>query len=237
VNDDDLHLLAGPYALGALDDDEETRFVSHLNTCTACQNEVRGFSAVRDELGRAGAETPPPDLRARVLAQARDTAQEPVSLSARRASRSRRTVTQTLLAAAAAVVLLGGGIAYFQTRSDRSDAEALVEVLSAADAQTMPLHGDDDADVRVVWSPAQGEAVLLADDMSSPEAGHDFELWFLDGGSPVSALVFEPDEGNVRQRFDVPEAGFEALAVTVEADGGSDGGPTTPPRYQSDTSA
>ncbi|MFY9999572.1 MAG: zf-HC2 domain-containing protein, partial [Trebonia sp.] len=47
----DLHVLAGAYALDALDDAERDRFERHLRGCQACQNVVRGFAATAAALG------------------------------------------------------------------------------------------------------------------------------------------------------------------------------------------
>jgi anti-sigma-K factor RskA len=235
--DDDVHLLAGSYALGALDADEEARFAEHLATCAACRAEVDGFAAVRDQLGQAAAEPAPAGLRARVLAAAAATPQEPVLPTGRRPARSRwQPAGRAALAVAAAVVVILGGFAVSRLRAERSSAEEIVAVLTARDATTVPLTGDDAADLRVTWSASEGAAVLVADALDPPGAGRDYELWFLDGSTAESALVFEPDEGRVQRRFDVPAAGFEGLAVTVEPDGGSDE-PTLPPRYVSETLA
>ena len=62
------HVLAGAYALDALDAAERTRFERHLATCRTCPDEVRGFAATATELGLAAAVTPPPALKGRVLA-------------------------------------------------------------------------------------------------------------------------------------------------------------------------
>ena len=62
------HVLAGAYALDALDAAERARFEQHLATCRTCPDEVRGFAATATELGLAAAVTPPPALKGRVLA-------------------------------------------------------------------------------------------------------------------------------------------------------------------------
>jgi anti-sigma-K factor RskA len=230
---DDLHQLAAPYALGALADDELATFEQHLGTCAECQDEVRGFALARDELGRSSASPAPPDLRARVLAEAAATPQVPPLVSARRSVQQRsrwQTMGRGLLAAAAAGLVAVGGFAYAQVRSDRSDAEALVAVLTAPDAVTMSLAGSDGERLQMVWSEQRGEAALVGSGLDDPGRGNDFELWFLSEGEPRPALVFEPTDGSVRERFDVTDA-FDGLAVTIEPDGGSEA-PTSPPIFQ-----
>ena len=87
----------------ALDEAEHARFEDHLTTCASCRDEVEGFAATRDELGRAVAEPPPPGLRDQVLRIIADTPQLPPSLEDRR-RRERRgnRPMRTLLAVAAA---------------------------------------------------------------------------------------------------------------------------------------
>ncbi|MFI0371136.1 anti-sigma factor domain-containing protein [Actinomadura sp. 1N219] len=75
---DDVHALAGAYALDAIDDAEERRlFESHLAACEPCAAELREFRATTARLGTAVAEAPPPHLRARVLADIRHVRQLP----------------------------------------------------------------------------------------------------------------------------------------------------------------
>lgn len=64
----DLHSLAGPYALDALDGGELARFERHLRRCPDCTDEVRGFAATAAALAFAVAAPPPPALKGRVLA-------------------------------------------------------------------------------------------------------------------------------------------------------------------------
>ncbi len=72
----DLHSLTAPYVLDALPEPELGEFEAHLATCATCRDEVRELSAVAAELAAATATEPPEELRARVLAAIRTTAQE-----------------------------------------------------------------------------------------------------------------------------------------------------------------
>ena len=71
----DLHTLAAPYALDALDPHERARFEGHLDQCAECRQELRGFHLTALRLAEAEADTPPPALRARLLAEVSATAQ------------------------------------------------------------------------------------------------------------------------------------------------------------------
>ena len=67
MTDDDMHILAGAYALNALSPEELEPFVDHLSVCDACAVEVREWQATLAELGQSVAVAPPPELRTRVL--------------------------------------------------------------------------------------------------------------------------------------------------------------------------
>ncbi|MFI0407718.1 anti-sigma factor domain-containing protein [Actinomadura sp. 3N508] len=75
---EDVHALAGAYALDAIDDAEERRlFESHLAGCETCAAELAEFRATATRLGLAVAEAPPPRLRGQVLADIRRVRQLP----------------------------------------------------------------------------------------------------------------------------------------------------------------
>src|SRR3954470_1258320 len=73
----DLHSLAAPYALDALEPAERVRFEKHLKTCDRCTAEVRDLSEDAVRLAWSTAAAPPAAMRDRVLAAVRATPQEP----------------------------------------------------------------------------------------------------------------------------------------------------------------
>src|SRR5262249_27247548 len=103
----DIHTLAGAYALHAIDDLERARFDRHLAECPSCAAEVAELTAAMAALSAATAETPPPGLRAAVLARSAVTPQ------IQRAERSQTfrlpaVRGRRLVAAAATLIALGG---------------------------------------------------------------------------------------------------------------------------------
>ncbi|GAA5070071.1 anti-sigma-K factor RskA [Thermocatellispora tengchongensis] len=66
---DDLHTLAGAYALDALPEGERRPFERHLERCEPCSAEVRGLTETAARLALAAAVQPPAGLRERVLAE------------------------------------------------------------------------------------------------------------------------------------------------------------------------
>lgn len=73
---EDLHSLAAPYALDALEGDERRRFEKHLSRCDACTAEVRQLSEDTVRLAWSTAAPPPFAMRDRVLSAVRATPQE-----------------------------------------------------------------------------------------------------------------------------------------------------------------
>src|SRR5215471_20106095 len=110
----DLHSLAAPYALDALDSGaEQDRFERHLNRCQNCTSEVRGFRETAARLGMAATRQPPPEMRDRVMAAVARTRQVPAGDDAARHARPaarlrplpRLAMVGGALAVVAAVVL------------------------------------------------------------------------------------------------------------------------------------
>ncbi|MFH9549537.1 anti-sigma factor domain-containing protein [Streptomyces sp. NPDC051445] len=73
---EDLHSLAAPYALDALDPDERRRFEKHLTGCHRCSAEVRALAEDAVRLAWSQAAPPPAAMRTRVLAAVQRTPQE-----------------------------------------------------------------------------------------------------------------------------------------------------------------
>jgi hypothetical protein len=74
---EDLHSLAAPYALDALEPAERVRFERHLKGCDRCAAEVRDLSEDAVRLAWSTTALAPPGLRDRVLTAVRNTPQDP----------------------------------------------------------------------------------------------------------------------------------------------------------------
>ena len=64
----ELHLLTGAYAVDALTGAELAKFEKHLDQCCSCAEEVRSLRETAARIAAALAITPPPRIRAHVLA-------------------------------------------------------------------------------------------------------------------------------------------------------------------------
>jgi hypothetical protein len=160
----DLHSLAGAYALDAIEPGSElTRFNRHLARCQSCANEIRGFREVATAMAFAATTTPPPELRDQVLTAVARTRQLPPEI--RTHARPRRAPNTApwvpwlsgLVAAAAIVAAVVFGVANSHTQSQLNAARAQNQALAANQAK-----------VEAELSQARAHDQVLAEILGSP---------------------------------------------------------------------
>jgi len=230
----DLHTLTGAYALHALPEDERREFERHLGDCEACTQEVRELSATAARLGLAVAETPPRELRERVLLEITTVRQEaPTPRRVGHAGGGGRTGRWTTFALAACIAAAAafGGVAVWQNqvaqdaRQEANQAQRqsdqLAEVLSAPDAKTTSGELTGGARGTVVVSQDQNRAVFLASGMERPPSGKVYQLWFNDEGTMRSAGLMDPAASDDAVLLDGPVDRATGMGITVEPAGGS----------------
>ncbi|MFF2700559.1 anti-sigma factor domain-containing protein [Streptomyces cyaneofuscatus] len=230
----DLHTLTGAYALHALPEDERREFERHLSDCEACTQEVRELSATAARLGLAAAESPPRELRERVLREITTVRQEIPSHGRRgRTVSTGRTGrwSSYALAACIAAAAAFGGVAVWQNqeaqdaRQEANQAtqrsEQLAQVLSAPDAKTSSGELTGGARGTVVVSQQQNRAVFLASGMERPPSGKVYQIWFNDEGTMRSAGLMDPSASDDAVLLDGPVDQATGMGITVEPAGGS----------------
>jgi anti-sigma-K factor RskA len=243
---DELHDLAGVYALDALDVAERERFEAHLAGCATCRDEVDELREVTADLAGLVTQAPPAGLRERVLAEVDRTPQAPApdgpepaasdDAGATPPSGPRRSFSSTVVGMAAGIVLvLALGVsALVVSLLDRIGelevaAEQMTEILAAPDARTVSAHGPDGSLARVVLAPSRGEAMFLAQGMDPAPVDHEYELWLIDEEGAHSIGLLDLDEGGrAVHRLDGEMETAVAVGITVEPEGGSPE-PTTDP--------
>jgi anti-sigma-K factor RskA len=212
--------LAAPYALDALDGEEHAAFEPHVAQCALCRAEVASFRDVAAQLAMAAAVADPsPELRDRVLAEARRV--RPIGL--RRA---------WLAAAAGFLLALVVGGAWWRERDARRTLEArvaeqgeLLATLLAPDVGVANLAATGKPpSARLFWNPQRQRVVMAVFDLPPAPAGRTYQLWAIATGKPpVSLGTFNtgPD-GRLTAAMDVPAGlAFDLSAVTEEPAGGS----------------
>ncbi|MFC7901413.1 anti-sigma factor domain-containing protein [Streptomyces griseoincarnatus] len=243
---EDPHSLAAPYALDALDPAERVRFEKHLRSCDRCAAEVRDLAEDAVRLAWSTAAPAPPDLRDRVLAAVRTTAQEPASQERARTAREpqlpahvwgaappprarerRRAVLlapfATATAAAALVVASLFAVQANRTQdelaAERDRAREIAHVLAAPDARASSGRDARGRTIGVIASVSARGAVVTLGGYDDPPSGRVRQLWLMDReGRPRSLGLFEGDTPLVASGLDPASS---SLAVTVEPDGGS----------------
>lgn len=224
-----IHMLAGAYALDALPLEERAFFERHLATCQLCQEEVAGYRETATRLGVAVSETPPPDMRERVLAQAARTRQQSPTRTTNATFQQRlRPLLAPVAAALAAIVMALGGVATYlwQVNQDLSEQvvraqveQELPELLPVA--QVTRLQAPEGAAATFVHSNDHDRGVLVVNGLPPLEADQDYQLWLFHDGTPVSGGVLRVDDDGVTTfEAEAPVNGAEQVAVTVERAGG-----------------
>lgn len=214
------------YALGALDPAEARVFLTHLETCTVCRDELAAFQHVVDALPMSAARYPAPKrLRRRVLRAIEDEPKLEIGAQ-RQGARSQRHGRGALqkwlslprpalgLAAAAAVAVVVVVVAIGGVTSNGSGTSG-TRVYAA---QVTGSSGTAQLNV------TSGHAELIVHRFPAPPAGHIYEVWVQRRNqppSPTSALfsVTAKGDGDV----DVPGSlrGVQLVLVTPEPAGGS----------------
>ncbi|MBU7600607.1 anti-sigma factor [Streptomyces sp. P38-E01] len=240
----DLHTLTGAYAVHALSEEERAAFERHLAACRPCAEEISELSATAARLGQAVSDTPPPEMRQRVLDQIATVRQEPPKVSARgrggRAggARTARALPRMVLAACLAGVAAFGGIAvwqYQQAEDARQRAEQAQQrstdisaLLTAPDASVETSELPGGATGTVVVSRERNQAAFLASDMPTPPRGKVYQLWFNDGGTMRSAGLMDAQSARPATVMAGDLDRASGMGITVEPAGGSDR-PTSEP--------
>ncbi|MEV6835097.1 anti-sigma factor [Streptomyces sp. NPDC051133] len=243
----DLHSLAAPYALDALEPGERRRFEKHLRGCDRCADDVRALAEDAVRLAWSTAAPAPAALRGRVLAAVRTTPQEHAPAPARareraaqlpphvwgtqpppgriRTPRARPLFAPFATATAAAALVVASLFAVQAHRTqDRLAAEQarsreIAHVLAAPDARTMSSADAHGRGIGVIASASEGEAVVTLSGYGTPPGGRVHQLWLTrPGAQPRSLGLFAADTPLLAKGL---EPSSTSLAVTVEPDGGS----------------
>jgi hypothetical protein len=236
----DLHSLAGVYALDVLEPGaERDRFKHHLKRCQSCASELRGFREVATALAFAAAAEPPPELRGRVMAAVARTRQLPPE--ARTETRPPRSRTwapwlpwlSASVAAAGIVIATVFGLAQARTRAELSQARAqnqeIAGVLTAPDARLLTSRTTVGGAAIVVLAPSRHQLIVTTAGLPALPPGKVYQLWLIGPVKIVSAgLLPTAESGRTPPVLTSGTVAGDKLGLTVEPAPGTAQPTTTP---------
>ena len=210
----ELHDLAAPYVMNALDPSEREAYEAHLSGCQRCQREIARLEEGALALSENVARKPPPELKARIMDAVTGSVADVTEIeSARRPFRW----DWAFAAAAVLAVFFAGLFVVVNTQLD--EAERLTAVLEAEDAVTVEFDSSVGR-AAFVYSEDLGRGVFVERSLTEPEGDRVYELWLVGEDGPAPAGVFRPES----QRTVFVEGIEDGLvfAMTEEPAGGSE---------------
>jgi anti-sigma-K factor RskA len=240
--------LVAVLALGALPAAEAEGVRAHLATCEECRREYAELRASADALAYS-AEVPETELselqsarmKSFVMRETRRPSEEPL-----RARAMRPPLLAYLATAAAIVVALLSSLNNVALRTENEGQERLIAQMQQVVAAERAAKDASDARVAALTAPGSrhlpvaggeviesGGRVFIAVHAASLPPGKVFQAWTVAHGAKgvAPSLTFAPDAHGVAL-VELPDAakGLDAVAVTVEPDGGSKA-PTSKPLF------
>jgi anti-sigma-K factor RskA len=222
----DAHTLSGAYALNAVTREEADLFEEHLAVCAPCRQEVRELQAASAQMAAAEAVPPPQSLKARVMAGAERTPQEPpLTPSVTRVHKYKKPQWfPRLLAAAASIALIVAAAIGYSSWTESGTpgstlAAGVARVFEAPDAHQATVRTTNGGTVSVATSPSLNRMAVDTDKLPDLRGGRVYQLWAMGAGTVTSAGVLEePDRGAA---MEMPPEGVQ-VAITIEPAGGSE---------------
>jgi anti-sigma-K factor RskA len=242
---DDLQEQASLYAAGAMSESERQEYARHLDEdqCSVCRSEVHQLqSAIALLAFTVPASSPSPNVKARLMEQARKAA--PVAISLKDQPRSAFRWMEWITAAVAVASM---AVAFMVIRTNnelRQEADLLkskiaqlevqitghqntIATLTSAGVRVVDMAGQGtnvQAKGRIFWDQQRKRWFFYVRDLPPVPADKSYQLWFVPkSGNPVSATVFNTgSDGTVQVEVPVPDdvADLKAAAVTTEPLGG-----------------
>ncbi|MBN8206769.1 anti-sigma factor [Microbacterium esteraromaticum] len=240
MNEQEFSELAAGHALHALSDADQQRLTAALAAHPEWQATLDAELETASALGAMLTPiAPPAALRENLLAQIATTPQaapvasEQVPAPGTSGPGGRRWNRMLFALAACLVLLVGAGIGTAVVLAQLQRPEAVValeQILGAEDADEATVQTVAGGTATAHWSDTLGTAVLVTHGLDDLPADASYELWFVRGDQPIAAGVFDTSQGEATALLDQPMQPGDAIAVTIEAAGGSPTGqPTTDP--------
>jgi anti-sigma-K factor RskA len=226
--------LKDAYVLGALPEEERREFEEYLASHPERQAEIEDLRAVAGLLALSPHELePPPELRRRIMDMVEAEAVRPSPSRRSWLSRIGELLSARNLALGAAALLVIGLFSWNMVlQGEMQDLQGRIQGMQAAeeDGRTVALEGSGAArQARVeVMILEDHRAVLMAEDMPPVPEDKTFQIWVIEDDVPQPSGIFEIRDDRVAVVVEHRVDGADAIAVTVEPEGGSPQ-PTTEP--------
>ena len=229
------HILAGAYALDALDGPDRARFERHAARCQECTREVTGLREVTARLAAAAAAQPPAALKEALRAETARTRQLPPATRDRHAiGRARPRLGARRLALALGGAAAVAAVTVWVTGSPGPPAgrpaasQDIATVLTAPDAVKMTAQVRTGGTATIVMSHRDGMLVFAAAGLRQLPAAQHYELWLIGSGQDRAAgRLPTPSHGMTGPVVAAGLRSGDRLGLTVESATGTRR-PTTP---------
>ncbi|MEV8250460.1 anti-sigma factor [Microbacterium sp. NPDC076768] len=245
MNEKDFDELAAGAALNSLSAEDERLFrealSAHPERNEAAETDVAAAALLAD---RVKPVAPPAHIRSSLLAQIANTPQDsgdqadassavPHDATPVLPRKPRRWARTVFALAACLAVLVGvgvGAVALNDQLNRPASVVALQEIEASGDSEQASVDLDNGGTATAHWSASVGKAVLVTDGIPAVSDEESYELWFVRGETPVSAGVFDVNDGEATALLTGEMQAGDAIAVTIEEAGGSPTGkPTSDP--------
>ena len=236
---DETEDLLGAFVLDSLEPADEARVRAHLASCPECRKEEAALRAVVMSIGESVTElTPPPGLRERILAQARN--ESPARLGPGRsgesgspAARWRRSGWSPWVATAAAALLAlsAGSWGLIEHFSGSSRATVMTsaplapveQLLAGGHAKVISLSPSHHSRARgvLLTNPTTGATYLLVTSLPALHSPRIYALWYtvLKSGTLTQVRIGQAERPGA-YRLNVGPRGVATVALTREPEPG-----------------
>lgn len=217
------------YALGALDEDERKLVDEHLADCKTCQAEFQSYKIVVDDLPLGvKISSPPPGLKAKILAQVTEerkptASQEGIGFweAVRNALVSHAPAWGALSLVVVLALVVSNLLLWRQLGSLRASNQQVLTTIAMNGTELTP-----EASGMLVMSVDGEYGVLVVDRLPHLDNSEQYQLWLIQDGQRTSGGVFSVNDegyGSLLISSVQPLSSYSAFGVTVEPAGGSPG--------------
>jgi anti-sigma-K factor RskA len=216
MNHDRVEELLAARVLGGLDDADagalEAEMAAH-GDCGECRRIERELT---ETAGRMAFALDPvavdPGMADRILETGGRGAVRPTELADELAGRREGRGWRTFAAIAAAIALVAV-VAATALRPGGRTTE-----VTAQPAQTIVRFQGDAGNLAMAYTPGAPGAIFWGSDLPDPGADHVYEIWMIQGGTPISGGCVTPNpDGSLAVAVDADLGTTNEMAVTVES--------------------